>query len=156
MSCSSCGGTGKGTRLGKKNFPFLLSRESAFCMKKRKPRNLDVVVAEKNPAHRATLCSLIASLNCVAIPACSGLETLVAIKEGSAGLVLLDADLLSSKRESALQEIRQIDPSLPIIMMSGTLTPELSRRFGAQGAQGVLVKPIQRDQLAMTLFRFLL
>jgi len=125
-------------------------------MKKQKPRNLDVVIAEKNSDDRATLCSLIASLNCIAIPTCSGTETLMAIKEGSAGLVLLDADLLSSKRESALQEIRQIDPLLPIIMMSGTLTPALSRRLGDQGAQGFLVKPIQRDQLAMTLFRFLL
>ena len=103
-------------------------------MKKRKPRNLDVVIAEKNSDDRATLCSLIASLNCVAIPTCSGLETLMAIKGGLAGLVLLDADLLSSKRENALQEIRQIDPALPIIMMSGSLTPAISRRLGDQGA----------------------
>ncbi|MDH5576657.1 MAG: response regulator [Nitrospirota bacterium] len=125
-------------------------------MKKRKPRNLDVVVAEKNSEDRATLCSLIASLNCVAIPTCSGLETLMVIKEGSVALVLLDVDLLFSKRESALQEIRQIAPMLPVIMMSGVLTPALSRRLGERGAQGFLVKPIQRDQLAMTLFRYLL
>jgi len=125
-------------------------------MKKQKSRNLDVVVAEKNSEDRATLCSLVASLNCVAIPTCSGLETMMVIQEGSVALFLLDVDIIFPKRESALHEIRQVAPMLPVIMMSGVLTPAFSRRLGDRGAQGFLVKPIQRDQLAMTLFRYLL
>ena len=126
-------------------------------MTKRKPRNLDVVVAEKNSEVRATLCSLVASLNCVAIPTCSCLETMMVIKQGSVALVLLDVDLTLPNRKDALHEIRQIAPMLPVIMTSGVMmTPAFARRLGDRGAQGFLVKPIQRDQLAMTLFRYLL
>jgi DNA-binding NtrC family response regulator len=125
-------------------------------MKKRKPRILNVVVAEKSSEDRLALCSLVASLNCVAIPTGSGLETMMAIKQGSVALVLLDVDLTLPNRESALHEIRQVAPMLPVIMMSGVMTPTFARRLGDRGAQGFLVKPIQRDQLAMTLFRYLL
>jgi DNA-binding NtrC family response regulator len=125
-------------------------------MKKRRPRNLNVVVAEINSEERSTLCSLVTSLNCVAIPTCSGVEAMMAIKQRSAALVLLDVDLTLPHRESALQEIRRVAPMLPVVMMSGVMTPAFARRLGARGAQGFLVKPIQRDQLAMTLFRYLL
>jgi DNA-binding NtrC family response regulator len=125
-------------------------------MKKQKPRNLNVVVAEKNSEARFALCSLITSLNCVAIPTCSGLETMMAIKQESVALVLLDVDLTLPNQENTLHEIRQVVPMLPVIMMSGVMTPAFARRLGDRGAQGFLVKPIQRDQLAMTLFRYLL
>ncbi len=125
-------------------------------MKQRKTRNLDVVVAEKDSEDRLTLCSLVANLNCVAIPTSSGLETMMVIKERSVALVLLDIDLTLPNRESALQEIRRVAPMLPVVMMSGVMTPAFARRLGDRGAQGFLVKPIQRDQLAMTLFRYLL
>jgi len=125
-------------------------------MKNRKPRNLDVVVAEKNSEDRHSVCSLVDSLNCVAIPTCSGLDTMRAIKQSQIALVLLDVDLALPDGESILHEIRQVVPMLPVIMMSGAMAPALARRLGARGAQGFLVKPIQRDQLAITLFRYLL
>lgn len=125
-------------------------------MKKRKPRNLDVVVAEKNAEGRLYSCSLVASLNCVAIPTSSSLDTMKAITQGKVALVLLDVDLALPDRESILHEIRQVDPLLPVIMMSEAMAPALARRLGDRGAQGFLVKPIQRDQLAVTLFRYLL
>lgn len=125
-------------------------------MKNRKPRILDVVVAEKNSEDRLSLCSLVASLNCVAIPTCSGSDTMKAIKEGQVALVLLDVDFALPDGENTLYEIRQVAPLLPVIMMSGVMAPALARRLGDRGAQGFLVKPIQRDQLAITLFRYLL
>ncbi len=79
-----------------------------------------------------------------------------AITQGKVALVLLDVDLALPDRESILHEIRQVDPLLPVIMMSEAMAPALARRLGDRGAQGFLVKPIQRDQLAVTLFRYLL
>lgn len=93
---------------------------------------------------------------CVAIPACSGLDTLNAIKHSPVALVLLDVDLALPDGTSTLHEIRQVVPMLPVIMMSGVMTPALARRLGNRGAQGFLTKPIQQDQLAITLFRYLL
>ena len=125
-------------------------------MKKRKPRILNVVVAEKSSEDRLALCSLVASLNCVAIPTRSGLDTMRAIKQGQVAFVLLDVDFTLPDGESTLHEIRQVAPLLPVIMMSGDMAPALARRLGDRGAQGFLVKPIHRDQLAITLFRYLL
>ncbi len=125
-------------------------------MKSRKHRILDVVIAERNSKDRLSLCSLVASLNCVAIPICSGLDTMRTIKQKQVALVLLDVDLALPHGENILHEIRQVDPMLPVIMMSGVMTPALARRLGDRGAQGFLVKPIQREQLAITLFRYLL
>ncbi len=125
-------------------------------MKKGQSRNLDVVVAEKNNEDRLSLCSLVAGLNCVPIPTDSGLDTMRAIKQGQVALVLLSVDFALPAGENVLHEIRQVAPSLPVIMMSGVMAPTLLRRLGDRGAQGFLVKPIQRDQLAITLFRYLL
>lgn len=124
-------------------------------MKSIKSRLLHVVVAEKNSENRHSLCNLVVSLNCVALPTCSGLETLQEIKLGQVALVLLDVDLAWTDGESTLDAIRQVAPMLPVVILSHEMTPALARRLGNRGAQSFLVKPVQRDQLAVTLFRHL-
>jgi len=125
-------------------------------MKKRHAHHVDVVVAEKNSEGRSSLCSVVASLNCVPIPASSGLEAMSAIKQGQIDLVLLDVDLTFTGGENTLHEIRKVDPKLPIIMMSGVMTSTLARRLTDRGAQGFLLKPVQRAHLEMMLFQYLL
>lgn len=129
---------------------------SAVLMKKKKKRNLQVVVAEKNSENRLSLCNLVSSLNCVALPTSSGLDALTEINHGQVALVLLDLDLVFSEGENILQKIRQVAPMLPIVILSHMMTPALARRLGDRGAQSFLMKPVQRDQLAVTLFRYLL
>jgi len=79
-----------------------------------------------------------------------------AITQGQVALALLDVDLAFPDGEHTLHEIRQVVPMLPIILMSAVMTPTLIKQLGDRGAQDFLVKPIQRDQLAVTLFRYLL
>jgi DNA-binding NtrC family response regulator len=126
-----------------------------FFMKKRNSHYSEVVVAEKNFEYRSSLCSVVASLNWLPIPTSSGLETMSAIKQGQIALVLLDVDLTFTDGENTLHEIRKVAPNLPIIMMSGVMTPTLARRFTDRGAQGFLLKPVQRAHLAMMLFQYL-
>lgn len=125
-------------------------------MKSKKRRNLHVVVAEKNSEHCLSLCNLVSSLNCVALPTSSGLDVLKEINHSQVALVLLDIDLTLTDGESTLHKIRQVAPMLPVVIMSHMMTPALARRLGDRGAQGFLMKPVQRDQLAVTLFRYLL
>ncbi len=125
-------------------------------MKSKKRRNLHVVVAEKNSENCLSLCNLVSSLNCVALPTSSGLDVLKEINHSQVALVLLDIDLTLTDGESTLHEIRQVAPMLPVVIMSHMMTPALARRLGDRGAQGFLMKPVQRDQLAVTLFRYLL
>ncbi len=124
-------------------------------MKKGKPRQLDVLVAEKNSEDRYSICNLVASVNCVAIPVSSVLELMRAITQGQIALVLLDVDLTFTDGENTVHSIRKVSPNLPIIMMSGVMTPTLTRRLTDRGAQGFLLKPVQRTHLAMMLSQYL-
>lgn len=99
---------------------------------------------------------MITRLNCLAIPALSVSDTLKAIKRRHVSLLLLDLDLVWSNGEDLLHEIRKRMPMLPIVIMSPMVTPALARRLYNRGAQSFLVKPVQRDQLAFSLFRYLL
>ncbi len=124
-------------------------------MKSKKRQKARVVVAEKNSENRLSLCSLVASLNLEAIPTCSGLDTIREVTLGQVSLVLLDIDLTFPDKENILHEIRKVAPRLPVIMLSGVMTPILARRISDRGAQGFLLEPVQRAHLAMMLFQYL-
>ena len=124
-------------------------------MKSRKKQKLRVVVAEKKSENRRSLCSLVASLNFEATPICSSSDTIREVTLGQVALVLLDVDLVFLDKENTLHEIRKVAPMLPVIMISSVMTPILARRLTDRGAQGFLLKPVQRDHLAMMLFQYL-
>lgn len=114
-----------------------------------------VVVAENNSENRRSLCNVVTSLNFEATPVCSGLGTISEVRLGRAALVLLDVDLPFLDKENTLDEIRKIAEKLPVIMMSSVMTAILARRLTDRGAQGFLLKPIQRKHLAMMLSQYL-
>ena len=68
----------------------------------------------------------------------------------------LDFDLTQMGRTNTLHEIKHLVPMLPVVIMSDVMTPALARRLCDRGAQSFLVKPVECDQLAITLFRYLL
>jgi DNA-binding NtrC family response regulator len=121
-----------------------------------RPKSRVIVVAENNVESRAAVCNLVEQLNCVAVPAVSVLEVMKMTKNRHVDLVLLDIDQVWSEEVDSVSAIRQIDPLLPIVMMSRLTTPAMTRRMCDRGVQSFLGKPVQRDQLAMTLFRYLL
>ena len=122
----------------------------------RRPKTRIVVVAENNVKSRARVCSHVDQLNCVAVPAASVSEVLEVMRSRRVDLVLLDLDLLLSEEFDALEAIKQLGPQLPVVIMSLLTTPALARRMCDRGVQSFLGKPVQRDQLAVTLFRYLL
>lgn len=124
-------------------------------MKGKKRQKHRVVVAEKNSENRRSLCSLVTSLNLEATPICSSLDAIREVTLGQVALVLLDVDLTFLDKKNSLHEIRKVAPMLPVIMMSSVMTPILARRLTDRGAQGFLLKPVQREHLAMMLFQYL-
>jgi DNA-binding NtrC family response regulator len=47
----------------------------------------------------------------------------------------------------ALAELRQIAPTVPVIMMSGYSPEDLAGRFAGQALTGIIQKPFRPDQL---------
>jgi CheY-like chemotaxis protein len=70
-------------------------------------------------------------------------------------LVLTDEAMPDLVGTELAQEIRQIQPELPIIVMSGHGGAQLAHRAAAVGAQEVLRKPLQARDLAESLARVL-
>lgn len=130
----------------------------ATVLRVQKPPSRAVVVAEANVENRTLVCSAVEQLNCVAIPAASSSEVLKVIRRRHVDLVLLDLDfnLTQMGRTNTLHEIKHLVPMLPVVIMSDVMTPALARRLCDRGAQSFLVKPVECDQLAITLFRYLL
>jgi len=117
-----------------------------------------VMVAENCKENRAFVCHLVEELNCHAIPVASSSEILSPIRDGRVDLVLLDLDfdLDTVKKVDALYEIKQLASLVPVVMMGRVMTPVLFRRLSDRGAQSFLQKPLDRNQLAITLYRNLL
>jgi len=70
-------------------------------------------------------------------------------------LVLTDEAMPDMVGTELAQEIRQIQPRLPIILMSGHGGAQLAQTAAAVGAQEVLRKPLQARDLAESLARVL-
>jgi DNA-binding NtrC family response regulator len=70
-------------------------------------------------------------------------------------LVLTDEAMPDLVGSEFAQEIRQIQPGVPIILMSGHGGAQLVQRAAAVGAREVLRKPLQGRDLAESLARVL-
>jgi PAS domain S-box-containing protein len=70
-------------------------------------------------------------------------------------LVLTDEAMPDLVGSGLAQEIRQLHPTLPIILMSGHGGPQLTQRAAAVGAREVLRKPLQGRDLAQSVARAL-
>lgn len=70
-------------------------------------------------------------------------------------LVLTDEAMPDLVGTELAREIREVHPSLPIILMSGHGGPRLEQRVAAVGVQEVLRKPLQGRDLAQSLARVL-
>ena len=125
----------------------------ASRVRRPKPR---VIVAEENIESRTAVCAMITRLNCLAVSALSASDTLKAIKRCHVDRGLLDLALTWADGEDTLAEVKRVVPMLPVVIMSHLVTPALARRRCDRGAQSFLVKPVRRDQLAVTLLRHLL
>jgi PAS domain S-box-containing protein len=63
------------------------------------------------------------------------------------GCVLLDLTMPRVSGIEALGELRQIAPTVPVVMMSGYGPEDLARRLAGQTLAGIIQKPFQPDQL---------
>lgn len=98
------------------------------------------------------LCEVISSWHCVALLAASGREALDIIDHRHVDAMLCDLVMPGMDGAETLRESRQRLLALPVIMMGAMMTPDLRRHLGEIGAQSCLAKPMDRKELALTLF----
>lgn len=71
----------------------------------------------------------------------------MAIGSDRPDVVLLDIRMDGLGGVEVLTRIRSLDPTLPVIMLTGNGDPQLIRQTREIGAYGYLVKPVELDRL---------
>ena len=83
--------------------------------------------------------------------AADGTEGLRCALSGSADAVLLDLGLPGMRGFKLLHELRAREPYLPVIIVTGDLSPEIDRRAEDYGVITVFRKPFSTDLLIRTI-----
>ena len=75
-----------------------------------------------------------------------GCEAVRVVREEGADLVVMDLHMPHVDGELSLEVLREIAPKLPVIVLSGFVTPDQVEE-GIPGAQRVLLKPVSLRDL---------
>ncbi len=113
-------------------------------------RPLRVLAAEDNAANRYVLSALLGPLPIDLVLAEDGAQALEAMAAGAFDLVLMDANMPVMDGLTALRAIRaKAGPvsATPVWMLTANVFEEDVARYRAAGADGVLKKPIDLDEL---------
>ena len=83
--------------------------------------------------------------------ALSGPDALARFPEFRPDIVLLDLAMPRMPGVVVLERLRQLDPRLPVIMVTANADVELAKRTLALGAFDYIMKPFELDHLATVL-----
>ncbi len=87
--------------------------------------------------------------------ACDGLDALQKIKPGKFQLVITDMNMPHLNGLEAIRKIREIDPDVEIIMMTGYATVETAVTAMKEGAYDFIQKPFNLDEILLLVHRSL-
>jgi len=79
--------------------------------------------------------------------AMDGEEALVKAGSGNYGLVLLDIKMPKMDGLEVLKKLRQVNPAIPVIILTAYQSVELVREAAKLGAANYLPKPFERTQV---------
>lgn len=119
----------------------------------------EILVVDDDPVILKALSLKLESKGYRVVPAKDGAEAIQATRRNRPDLMLMDVnfphevDGVSWDGFGIAQWLRRLRETkdTPVIMMSGTIKPEHTRRATALGARGVLAKPINCDALIATI-----
>lgn len=111
-----------------------------------------VLAAEDNPANRRVLAALLAASSVELVFAEDGAQALDAWRAEAFDLVLMDVNMPVLDGVAALAQIRQLEiatlrPRTPVWMLTANVFDDDVARYRADGADGVLRKPIDTAAL---------
>ncbi len=114
-----------------------------------------ILVVDDEPSIREILTQVLDYEGHTVSVASSGGEALTRLRSGGLDLVLLDVKMQGIDGLDTLTHIRQLDPHLPVVMISGHATIATAVQAVKQGAFDFLEKPLDSDRLLVTVTRAL-
>jgi CheY-like chemotaxis protein len=101
-----------------------------------------VLVVDDVEPNRRLLATLLGQDGHAAITAASGAEALWLLERAGFDLVLMDLHMPGMDGIAALRAIRARHPGLPVVAVTGDLSPAAEADCRAAGFDGVLAKPL--------------
>lgn len=112
-----------------------------------------ILIVDDDPDIRESLGDMLSHEGYIVESAASGTEALQQAKQTQYGAALLDIHLPDLSGLSVLKVMMELDPSLPVIILTGNATPENTIGSLAKGAFAYLTKPYNSQELKAVLRR---
>jgi two-component system response regulator HydG len=114
-----------------------------------------VLVVDDDAAHRTMLRTLVGGWGYAIVDADDGEAAIAAVRAQPVDLVLMDIRMVRVSGIEALQQIKAINPAIPIVLMTAYASVEMAVDALKKGAYDYLIKPLDFDKLRLTLERAL-
>jgi two-component system response regulator HydG len=112
-----------------------------------------VLVVDDDPAHRTMLRTLLAGWGYAVIEADDGSSAIDRVHEKAFDLILMDIRMIKVSGLEALGEIKAFNPAIPVIIMTAYSSVESAVEAMKNGAYDYLTKPLDFDELRLTMER---
>jgi two-component system response regulator HydG len=112
-----------------------------------------VLVVDDDRAHRTMLRTLVGGWGYDIFEADDGASAIAAVKDRPFDLILMDIRMIKVSGLEALEQIRVLNPAIPVILMTAYSSVETAVAALKKGAYDYLTKPLDFEKLKVTLQR---
>ena len=112
-----------------------------------------ILVVDDDTAHRTMLRTLVGGWGYEISEADDGEAAIRLVRERAYDLVLMDVRMLKVSGLEALAAVKAINPAIPVVIMTAFSSVETAVAALKQGAHDYLTKPLDFDELRVTLER---
>ena len=116
---------------------------------------INILVVDDDSGHLMTLKTIIKSWGFTAEGIDDGMKAVQKVREAPYDLILMDVRMALMNGIEALQQIKAYNPSIPILIMTAYSSVETAVSAMKAGAYDYLTKPLDFDELKMTIERAL-
>jgi len=114
---------------------------------------LEILIVDDDLAHRVMLKKLIGGWGYQMFEADDGAQAIDEVRRRSFDLILMDIRMAKVSGIEALEQIKQINPDIPVIIMTAYASVETAVSALKKGAYDYLTKPLDFDELQIAVAR---
>ncbi|MFC1823561.1 sigma-54-dependent transcriptional regulator [Thermodesulfobacteriota bacterium] len=112
-----------------------------------------ILVVDDDSGHRTMLRTLLTGWGYIILEADDGSTAIERVHEKAFDMILMDIRMIKVSGLQALSEIKAFNPAIPVIIMTAYSSVETAREALKNGAYDYLTKPLDFDELRLTLER---
>lgn len=112
-----------------------------------------ILIVEDDPAHRTMLTTLVGGWGYKTDEAEDGSVAVERVRQRPFDLILMDIRMLNVSGLEALEQIKAINPAIPVIIMTAYSSVETAVEALKKGAYDYLTKPLDFNKLKITIQR---